>query len=107
MYFAGQITGVEGYTESASMGIYAAVQVWQKIQNKDALVFPVETGMGALVNYIMTNPKPVPSNLNFGLLPSIDLTKEQRRNKNRKKIKKELVAEKARMVFDQFISGVE
>lgn len=107
IYFAGQITGVEGYTESASMGIYAAFQLWRKIQGKEAVKFPVETGMGCLVNYIMTCQKPTPSNINFGLLPSIEMTKEQRKNKNRKKIKKEIVAIKAREVFGAFISGLE
>lgn len=107
VFFAGQITGVEGYTESASMGIYAALQVFRKIQNKEPAVFPVQTGMGCLVNYIMTCQKPTPSNINFGLLPTLELTKEQRRNKNRKKIKKELVAIKAREVFEQFLSELQ
>jgi methylenetetrahydrofolate--tRNA-(uracil-5-)-methyltransferase len=107
IFFAGQITGVEGYTESASMGIYAALQVFRKIQNKEPAVFPVQTGMGCLVNYIMTCQKPTPSNINFGLLPTLELTKEQRRNKNRKKIKKELVAIKAREVFEQFLSELQ
>ena len=107
IFFAGQITGVEGYTESASMGIYAALQVWRRIQNKPAATFPVETAMGALVNYIMTCQKPTPSNINFGLLPSMELTKEQRRNKDRKKIKKEIVAIRAREVFTQFLSELQ
>jgi len=104
MYFAGQISGVEGYTESASMGLYVAYQIVRRLKGKDPIQFPVETGMGALVNYVMTVPKPVPSSLNFGLLPSIPLNKEQRRSRDRKRIKKGLVAAKAREVFDQFIS---
>src|SRR5690606_9775912 len=57
IYFAGQITGVEGYTESASMGLYAAFQLLRRIRGEEALKFPVETAIGALVNYIMTVEK--------------------------------------------------
>lgn len=106
LHFAGQITGVEGYTESASMGLYVASQVLRKLKGKEAIQWPVETGLGALVNYIMTVPKPVPSNINFGLLPTIQLSKEQRKNKDRKKIKKQLVADKAVETFDNFRSEI-
>lgn len=101
LYFAGQMTGVEGYTESATMGLFVGLQILRKIQGKEVLKFPVETGVGALVNYIMTVNKPTPSNINFGLLPSIELTKEERRNrKDRKKIKKAKAAARAREAFD-------
>jgi len=102
LYFAGQITGVEGYTESASMGLYVATQIIRKIAGKEALNWPVETGIGALINYIMTVGKASPSSLNFGLLPPVQLEKAQRRNKDRKKIKKQLAAQRAREVFDKF-----
>ncbi len=102
IYFAGQITGVEGYTESSSMGLYVASQVMRKIRGEEPIRWPVETGIGALVNFVMTVPKPVPSSINFGLLPTIKLTKEQRRNKDRKKIKKQLVAEIAHESFKNF-----
>ena len=104
LYFAGQITGVEGYTESASMGLYVAYQVLRKIKGQDPVVFPVETAMGALVNYIMTIEKPCPSNINFGLLPTVELTKEQRKG-DRKRFKKELVSKRAHDVFQNFYSG--
>jgi len=104
IYFAGQITGVEGYTESAAMGLYVATQLYKKIQGEEVKPWPVETGIGALVNYIMTVPKPRPSNINFGLLPTVALTKEQRRDrKNRKKVKKQLAADRAREAFDNFM----
>jgi len=102
IHFAGQITGVEGYTESSSMGLYVASQVLRKINGQESIPWPVETGIGALVNFVMTVPKPVPSSINFGLLPSVTLTKEQRRNKDRKKIKKQLVAEIAQESFKDF-----
>lgn len=103
--FAGQITGVEGYTESAAMGLYVGFQVLRKLKNLEPLVFPVETGMGALVNYVMTSERPSPSNINFGLLPAPLLTKEQRRHrKGRKKLKKAIVAKRAREVFEQSVA---
>lgn len=99
--FAGQITGVEGYTESSSIGLYVAAQVYRKLRGLEPLRFPETTGIGALVNYVMTAPKPAPSNINFGLMPPVELTKEQRKNrKRRKKIKKELAAARAREAFD-------
>lgn len=105
VYFAGQITGVEGYTESASMGLYVGVQLLRRIKGEAPANFPVETAMGALVNYIMTIEKPCPSNINFGLLPTIEITKEQRRSGG-KKLKKELVAKRAQEVFQSFSSSL-
>lgn len=103
IYFAGQISGVEGYTESASMGLYVANQLYKRLNNEEVKPFPVETGIGALVNYIMTIEKPTPSNINFGLLPPVSLNKEQRKfRKGRKSIKKELAAQRANEVFDAF-----
>ncbi len=105
LYFAGQITGVEGYTESASMGLYVAFQLLRRIKGEAAVTFPVETAIGALVNYIMTIEKPCPSNINFGLLPSVEFTKEQRKAGG-KKLKKELVAKRAQEVFQSFSSSL-
>lgn len=104
LYFAGQITGVEGYTESASMGLYVAIQLLRRLKGEEPIRFPVELAMGALVNYIMTIEKPCPSNINFGLLPSIEFTREQKRAGG-KKLKKELVANRAREVFHNFLHG--
>lgn len=105
LYFAGQITGVEGYTESASMGLYAALQIFRKISGQEPVQFPVETAIGALVNYIMTIEKPCPSNINFGLLPSVPFSREQKKAGG-KKLKKELVAKRAQEVFQSFQSSL-
>jgi methylenetetrahydrofolate--tRNA-(uracil-5-)-methyltransferase len=105
IYFAGQITGVEGYTESAAMGLYVGLQLLRRIQGFEPVAFPVETAMGALVNYIMTIEKPCPSNINFGLLPSIEFTREQKKAGG-KKLKKELVAKRAQEVFQTFQSSL-
>ncbi|MBT4792425.1 MAG: methylenetetrahydrofolate--tRNA-(uracil(54)-C(5))-methyltransferase (FADH(2)-oxidizing) TrmFO [Halobacteriovoraceae bacterium] len=104
LYFAGQITGVEGYSESASSGLYVAVNLLKKIKDQEFKKWPVETAMGALINYIMTSEKPAPSNINFGLLPTIKLNKEQRKDKKRKRIKKQLAAARANEVFADFVA---
>ncbi len=107
IYFAGQITGVEGYTESASIGLYVASQILRKIHGHEPILWPKETAIGALVNYVMTSEKPRPSNINFGLLPTVSLTKEQRRDrKNRKRIKKRLASERARAIYDDLLPRV-
>ena len=80
----------------------------EKIQGKSSRTSPVDTALGALVNYIMTNPKPRPSNINFGLLPPVKLERDQRRDrKNRKKYKKEIAAHRARKSFDEFFGSDE
>ncbi|MBD67025.1 MAG: methylenetetrahydrofolate--tRNA-(uracil(54)-C(5))-methyltransferase (FADH(2)-oxidizing) TrmFO [Halobacteriovoraceae bacterium] len=103
LHFAGQMTGVEGYTESASSGLYVAYNLYKKLMDKEFKQFPVETAMGALVNYIMTCEKPCPSNINFGLIPSVTLTREQRRSRSKKRVKKEIASQRAREVFASFL----
>jgi methylenetetrahydrofolate--tRNA-(uracil-5-)-methyltransferase len=103
--FAGQITGVEGYTESASMGLYVAYQLHRKLQGLEPIEFPKETAMGSLINYLMTVPKPTPSSINFGLMPTIVLDKTQRKHPRRKSLKKELVAIEAQKVFHEFFKS--
>ena len=73
IYFAGQITGVEGYVESISSGMVAALNAISQIQGKDKIVFSNLTMIGALANYISTpNDKFQPMNANFGILPPLD-----------------------------------
>jgi methylenetetrahydrofolate--tRNA-(uracil-5-)-methyltransferase len=104
IYFAGQITGVEGYTESAAMGLYVAHQLMRKINSTEVVPFPVETAIGSLINYIMTVPKPVPSNINTGLMPAVPLTKEERRRRHElKSIKKAKIAKRAAETFEAFM----
>ncbi len=102
LYFAGQMTGVEGYTESAASGLYVAMQIFRKIKGQGPVRFPVETGIGALINFIMTASRPVPSNVNFGLFPPLELTRDQRKNPDRKRIKRQLIAQRAKQSFENF-----
>ena len=71
LFFAGQITGVEGYVESASSGLVAGINAARAVQGKDPVIFPAGTAHGALVHYITTaDPAHFqPMNINFGLFP--------------------------------------
>lgn len=85
VFFAGQITGVEGYPESAATGIIAGLNAARYIEGEE-LVYPPETTMiGALLKYITTaDPKTFqPMNANFGLLPPPE--KKIRNKKERRK----------------------
>ena len=74
IYFAGQITGVEGYVESISSGLVAALNAIEDLkENKNKIVFPETTVIGALAKYISTsNEKFQPMNANFGILPELE-----------------------------------
>ena len=73
IFFAGQMTGVEGYVESISSGMVSALNAIAKYQNKEKVVFPEYTMIGALANYISTpNSKFQPMNANFGILPELE-----------------------------------
>lgn len=83
IWFAGQITGVEGYMESAMSGILAAVSVLRTINGDTQLCLPKTTMMGALSNYISTDDKKdfQPMGANFGILPrdGIEIKNKQER----------------------------
>jgi len=74
IFFAGQITGVEGYMESASSGILAAVNVLRRLKNEEPFVLPKSTMLGAIAYYIsdesVTNFQPMGAN--FGILSAIE-----------------------------------
>jgi methylenetetrahydrofolate--tRNA-(uracil-5-)-methyltransferase len=73
VYFAGQITGVEGYVESISSGLLVGINVANDILKKERLIMPKETVIGALANYISTpNINFQPMNANFGILPQLE-----------------------------------
>ena len=74
IYFAGQITGVEGYVESISSGMVASLNVIQDFNKTNKkIIFPKDTMIGALSNYISTNNENFqPMNANFGIVPSLE-----------------------------------
>ena len=73
VFFAGQITGVEGYIESAASGILAGINMARELEGKELLILPRETMLGALLSYIsdpyVENFQPMSSNM--GILPSL------------------------------------
>lgn len=95
IYFAGQITGVEGYVESISSGMVAGINAANKILEKPKIVFPQETMIGRLANYISTeNKKFQPMNANFGIMPELPEKVKD------KKLKYEKLAERALKALD-------
>ncbi len=73
IYFAGQITGVEGYVESAMSGLLVAVHLTQKLKGKKPLTFDNKTICGALSNHISTlTDNFQPMNANYGILSELD-----------------------------------
>lgn len=72
IYFAGQITGVEGYVESISSGLVAGINAVLQLEGKESLIFSNYTMIGALADYVSTpNEKFQPMNANFGILPEL------------------------------------
>lgn len=90
LYFAGQITGVEGYVESISSGLMAGINAVLNFKREEEFILPVETMTGALATYISTeNEKFQPMNANFGIVPALD-----RRIKDKKE-KYKILADRA------------
>jgi methylenetetrahydrofolate--tRNA-(uracil-5-)-methyltransferase len=73
LFFAGQITGVEGYMESTAMGLLAGINALRKARGMETVFPPPTTAMGALIHYITHSPTiPFqPMNINFGLFPPL------------------------------------
>ena len=73
LYFAGQITGVEGYVESISSGMVSALNAIKQIKQEEKIIFPKETMIGALSIYISTDKENFqPMNANFGIVPELE-----------------------------------
>ncbi|MCC5893127.1 FADH(2)-oxidizing methylenetetrahydrofolate--tRNA-(uracil(54)-C(5))-methyltransferase TrmFO [Exiguobacterium sp.] len=74
LFFAGQMTGVEGYVESAASGLLAGINAAKLIQGEELVVLPRETMLGSMAHYITTTDGKhfQPMNANFGLVPSLE-----------------------------------
>ena len=74
IFFAGQLAGTEGYVENVASGLVAGINAVRTSRGETPITFPAETAIGALCRYVSTPQKNfAPMNINFGLLPSIDL----------------------------------
>ncbi|MCM3616271.1 FADH(2)-oxidizing methylenetetrahydrofolate--tRNA-(uracil(54)-C(5))-methyltransferase TrmFO [Sutcliffiella horikoshii] len=84
LFFAGQMTGVEGYVESAASGLVAGLNAARLVQGLEPLVFPKETAIGSMANYITaTNSKNFqPMNANFGLFPDLPKKIKNKQERN-------------------------
>jgi methylenetetrahydrofolate--tRNA-(uracil-5-)-methyltransferase len=85
IFFAGQITGVEGYVESAAMGLLAGINAARYITDKSIVSPPMTTAVGALVGHIINRYARdyQPMNINFGLFPPLDGIGKKRERKRR------------------------
>ncbi|EFW30505.1 methylenetetrahydrofolate--tRNA-(uracil(54)-C(5))-methyltransferase (FADH(2)-oxidizing) TrmFO [Selenomonas artemidis] len=101
LFFAGQMTGVEGYVESAASGLTAGINAARIAADRTPVVFPQTTCHGALAHYITTcDPAHFqPMNINFGLLPPL----EDLPRRTRKPEKKLLTARRALAALDDFL----
>lgn len=102
-YFAGQMTGVEGYVESASSGLIAGVNVAMAVLGKEPVDFPIETALGALAHYISnaSTKNFQPMNINFGLMPPLNIRIRKKREKNA------LIAERALKALENTLFEME
>ncbi|MDD2371407.1 MAG: methylenetetrahydrofolate--tRNA-(uracil(54)-C(5))-methyltransferase (FADH(2)-oxidizing) TrmFO [Firmicutes bacterium] len=99
VFIAGQLSGVEGYVESAASGLVCGMHIGQIINGKGNLNIPEEMMLGALMKYISTdigNRKLEPMNANFGLLPPLD---EKIKDK---KLKKQKLGERSLSFLKEF-----
>jgi len=90
LFFAGQITGVEGYMESTAMGLLAGINAFRETRGRDPVFPPPTTAIGALIHYI-THSQTIPfqpMNINFGLFPPLQ-------GKARGRERRRLLAERA------------
>ena len=94
LFFAGQLTGTEGYTESIATGMLAGINMARLIKDEPLLHLPKTTMLGALTQYISdeNHEKFQPINSNWGIVESIELPKKERINK---KLKAELITQRA------------
>ncbi|MFQ5550557.1 MAG: methylenetetrahydrofolate--tRNA-(uracil(54)-C(5))-methyltransferase (FADH(2)-oxidizing) TrmFO [Gemmatimonadales bacterium] len=102
VFFAGQLIGVEGYTESLASGLLAGINLARVLDGLEARVPPRETVLGALLHYVRSGDPArfQPMNANFGLLPPLD---EPVRDK---KLRKSRLAERALARMEQFAVGL-
>jgi methylenetetrahydrofolate--tRNA-(uracil-5-)-methyltransferase len=109
LLFAGQLTGVEGYTESLGTGLLAGINLARRLEGRSASVPPPTTMLGGLVRYLReADPKHFqPMNANYGLLEPLDESSAKRLGgRSRKDAKKEALIERARKDFEAWLQAL-
>lgn len=105
IFFAGQITGTEGYTESIASGLLAGINMYKYLNDEKLLELPQETVLGALTHYISfeghTSFQPI--NSNWGILAEMEMDKKTRKNK---KLKNELLAKRSLETIKKIASNL-
>ncbi|WP_066635232.1 FADH(2)-oxidizing methylenetetrahydrofolate--tRNA-(uracil(54)-C(5))-methyltransferase TrmFO [Desulfolucanica intricata] len=102
LFFAGQITGVEGYVESAAAGLLAGINAARLAKREYLLAFPKETALGALINYITSTGTGnfQPMNVTFGLFPPLEIKVRDKKRRNA------LQAERALQRLDRWMEEI-
>jgi methylenetetrahydrofolate--tRNA-(uracil-5-)-methyltransferase len=106
LFFAGQMTGVEGYVESAASGLIAGINAALFSKGESCVLFPETTALGSMAKYITTADFNhfQPMNANFGLFPAVDFSSKIHKNK---KIKNEMIANRALDHIKSFASQLQ
>ena len=107
LHLAGQITGVEGYVESAATGLVAAIQLFYTLKGEEPPKWPDETAIGSLLNYLQSAEADSfqPMNVNIGIFPKIEAPAGGvRRKKASKPERSMLYAERSREALEKFIA---
>ena len=92
VFFAGQITGVEGYVESIASGLVAGINASKIYKNEEIIDFPKETVIGSLSKYISTeNKRFQPMNANFGILPPLEEKIKDKQERYKKHAERSIV----------------
>lgn len=104
IYFAGQMTGVEGYIESAASGFVAGTNAALRVLGKERFIFPEQMMTGAMAQYISSGVSETfqPMNANFGIMPRLDV-----KVKGGKKYRNEAYAERALRIADETAARLE
>ncbi len=104
LFFAGQMTGVEGYVESAASGIVAGINAALAACGKERVIFPRETVIGAMANYVAHGGTGSfqPMNANFGIVSPLE-----HRVKGGKKAKNEALAQRSLEIISQYCEKVK
>jgi len=100
IFLAGQITGVEGYLESAATGLIVGMTLAQLARGEPPITFPPETALGALVHYVTSPRDPYqPTNITWGMFAPLDPPVKQKRLRN------ELIASRALATLENCLSS--